>query len=101
MGRKLQDNVYKKIQDELKAINEDGGYNPSHLWKLKDKIILRYRNPPTAMRDSYGKLIGSVTELKEHETNHMKKVLGNRKIKSGLEGYQKEREDLCMARMSM
>ena len=31
----------------------------------------------------------------------MKKVLENRKIKSGLESYQQERENLCMSRLKM
>ena len=46
-----QDN-YEKIKEELEGINcEEGGLNFGKLLKLRKKLFLKSRDPPTAMLD--------------------------------------------------
>ena len=57
--------------NEIKVMNSDeGGYNPGHLWKLKKKLSPRYTEPPTAMRDSNGKLLTSEEDIKTETVRH-------------------------------
>ena len=99
LAEKCGQQIYDGIQDEINGIDNDGGYNPAHLWKLKKKLRPTIPDPPAAMKDSNGKLVTSVIEVNKIEVNHFKKVLENKEIKPELATYQKEREDLCMKRL--
>ena len=68
-----QDN-FEKINEEINGINcDEGGFNSSHLWKLKKKLSPRCRDPPTAMMDSKGNLVTSSksTEQKDKKSTKM------------------------------
>ena len=40
---------FEKISEEISSINfDEGGFNSSHLWKLKKKLNPRCRDPPAA-----------------------------------------------------
>ena len=48
LANKCAKDNYKKIKDEIKNI-EEGGMNAGKLWKLRKKLNLKGRQPPTAM----------------------------------------------------
>ena len=78
LAEKYSETMYKKIMSEIKVMSsEDGGYNPGHLWKLKKKLSPRHMEPPTAMRDSEGKLLTSKEDIKAETMKHYKKVFEN------------------------
>ena len=51
------------------------------------------------MLDKDGKLVITEIGLKNLAMEHLKKVLKDRPIVEGLEGYQRERENLCENRI--
>ena len=52
MAEEYSEDMYRKIHEELKGINsEEGGWNPRYLWKLRDKLHPKPRDPPTAMEN--------------------------------------------------
>ena len=68
--------MYHKIKDEIKVMNnEEGGYNPGHLWKLKQKLSPRHSETLTTMKDANGKLLTSEEEIKCETLKYYKKGL--------------------------
>ena len=57
MDKEITDETCKKkVHEETKGLpSENEGYNPGHLWKLKNKIIPKPVQVPTAMNDPCGK----------------------------------------------
>ena len=102
LADKYSDSIYSKIKDEIEGINcEDGGRNSGHLWRLKNKLITKQTDPPTAMVDEKGNMVTGTEAIRELTLNHYKKVLENRPIKEHLKEYQIEREDLALKRMAI
>ena len=88
------------VKEEVSKVNsETGGFNSGHLWQLKKKLSDKRTNHTAAVLDKHGNLVTEKENIKEVTQEHYKKVLRNRTIKEGLETYQKEREDLCEARL--
>ena len=46
----IADEAWRIVKEETRGFASDGGYNPGHLWKLKDKIIPKLNQVPTAMK---------------------------------------------------
>ena len=89
--RQIADEAWTIISDESIGLNsESGGYNPGHLWRLKDKIIPRPPQVPTAMKGADGSLLTSKDDLKKETVDHYSNVLKNRDIKTNLEDHKKE-----------
>ena len=63
LAEKCGNKIYLGIQEEDRGIENDGGYNPSHLWKLRIKLRPKISDPPTAMKDTNGKLVTSAKEV--------------------------------------
>ena len=100
LAEKYSETMYKKNMSEVKAMSsEEGGYNPGHLWKLKKKLAPRHVEPPTAMRDSQGKLLTSGEEIKVETMKHYKKVFENKEIDKDMKNHKTQREILCQARL--
>ena len=99
--KQIADEACKQIEEDIKGLNsEKGGYNPSHLWKLKSKIMPKSTKVPTAMIDPQsGKLVTSENELKKHTTDYYKNVLRNREIKEDLNDHKYSKEELCYVRL--
>ena len=58
LADKFADNIFHKIKEEIDGMNcEDGAINSGKLWKLKKKLHKKFVDPPTAMKDSRGKLL--------------------------------------------
>ena len=73
--------MYRKIKNEIRVMNnEEGGYNPGHLWKLKQKLSPRYSEPPTAMKDATGKLLTSTEDIEAETIKHYKRVFKSNAI---------------------
>ena len=67
------------IKEELKNndnLSEEIG--STTLWKLRNKLCNKYRDPPTAMMDSKGKLLTDETLILEAaQTEHTNRLLPN------------------------
>ena len=89
LADKFGDNIFVKIKEEIEGMNcEDGAVNSGKLWKLKKKLHSNFPDPPTAMRDSKGKLLTEKTDILEETVQHYERVLKNRKIIEGLEHHE-------------
>ena len=98
--KEIADEACRIVYEETKGLdNEDGGFNPGHIWKLKEKIIPKPSNVPTAMKDINGKLVTNVEEFKKHTIDHYKNVLRNRPINEDLKEHKVEKEGLCKKRL--
>ena len=92
----IAEEACKIINDETAGLDsETGGYNAGHLWKVKNKIIPKLIQVPTAMEGPNGNLLTDKEELKEATLNHYKHVLRNREIYEGLEKHKTDMENLC------
>ena len=99
LADKMAEDMYEIVKDEVAKVKSDeGGFNSGHLWQLKNKLRPIYNNYPTAMLDKNGKLVTTEIGLKNLAMEHFKKVLEDRPVE-GLEGYQRERENLCENRI--
>ena len=98
--KQIADEACDIISDETVGLDsESGGYNPGHLWRLKDKIIPRPPQVPTAMKGADGSLLTSKDDLKKETVKHYSNVLRNREIKTNLGDHKKERDKLCALRL--
>ena len=93
--------MYKKIMTEVTGLedSEDGDFNAGRLWKLKKKLSPKVSEPPTAMKDTNGKLITSSEDIKAEAVKHYKNVFKDRDITSNLKDFQATREKLCLDRL--
>ena len=90
------------IENEIKGLDcEDGGYNPSGLWKLKNKVIPKPAQLPTGMRDVCGNILTKKDDLKNHTMKHYENVLRNRQIKEDLNQHKQLRDELCQKRLEL
>ena len=87
---RYSERMYHKIKDEIKVMNnEEGGYNPGHLWKLKQKLSPRHSEPPTAMKDKDGKkLLTSEEDIKAETIKHYKRVFKSNDIDEEYKQHQ-------------
>ena len=93
---------YEKTKEEIEGIKpDDGKINSGKLWKLKNKLNPKCRDPPTAMKDNDGNLITTAKGIETLALETYAKRLQNRKIKDGLENLQKNKEDLCELRLQL
>ena len=94
--------MYDKISNEVKSMSaEEGGYNAGKLWKLKKKLSPRFIDPPTAMKDSNGKLLTDNKDIKAEAMKHYKKVFDSKPIEDELKTHQIDRERLCQERLEV
>ena len=92
--------MYNKIKKEIKVINSDvGGFNPGNLWKLKQKLAPRFKDPPTAMKDADGKLLTTDEEVRKEAMKHYKNVFDYKPIDEEFKVYEMQREKLCDERL--
>ena len=98
---KISEDMYNIVKEEVDKVSSDeGGFNSGHLWRLKSKLRPKANIYPTAMIDKNGEMKTSKKDIEKVTLDHYIKVLENRQMKSsGLEKYQREREDLCKKRI--
>ena len=78
---KYSEEMYHKIKKELKGLNsEEGGWNPGHLWKLKQKLSPRPIDPPTAIINEEGILLTDPNEIAKEAIKHYQKLFENMPI---------------------
>ena len=76
LADRYAETMFQKIRKEVKAMDsEEGGFNPGKLWKLKNKLSPKHMEPPTAMKDSDGKLLTTDKEVKAEAVKHYKECL--------------------------
>ena len=100
LAEKYSEKMYKHIKEEIEGIDsEDGGFNSGKLWKLKKKLSPNIIDPPTAMKDSGGKLLTTDEEVKEEAMKHYQQVFQDKPMEEDLKHLKDMREDLCHARI--
>ena len=98
----IAEEACKIIDQETAGLNcETGGYNAGHLWKLKNKIIPKPKQVPTAMKINDGTHLTGYEEIKEATLDHYKHVLRNRSINDGLEDHKQNKDNLCKTRLEI
>ena len=96
----IADEACQIIQEETEGLDsETGGYNPGHLWKLKDKIKPKQTQVPTAMKGPNGELLTTKDDLKMLLWNIIKKVLRNRNNKENMQEHKKKQDIICRRRL--
>ena len=69
------------VTDQVASLDSlDGSFNQIGMWKIKEKICPRPRDPPTAKKDHLGNLITAPTALKNLYLQTYKNRLEHRKI---------------------
>ena len=97
---RYSERMYHKVKDEIKGLNnKEGGYNPGHLWKLKQKLSPRHSEPPTAIKDKDGKLLTSEEDIKSESIKHYRRVLKSKDMDEELKQHEMNREKLCNERL--
>jgi hypothetical protein len=79
--------------------SEEGGFNTGALWKLKKKLSPKQTEPPTAMKDSNGKILTNDKDIQKEAMKHYQEVFTDKSIGKEYEQHRKEREALCMKRL--
>ena len=102
LADKYAEGIFNQIKEEIKNIkHEEGGLNSGNLWRLKKKLNKKYPEPPTAMKDDSGNLLTEKNDILEHTVKYYENMLRNRPMTEELTSYQKDREELARARMTM
>ena len=65
-------NKFKESLEKMKP--GSGGLNPQQMWKLRNKLCPKSRDPPSAMLDSNGNLLVSDQQIKGEALNEYRKV---------------------------
>lgn len=100
LAEKYSEKMYRHIKEEIEGIDsEDGGFNSGKLWKLKKKLSPNSNDPPTAMKDSGGKLLTTDEEVKKEAMKHYQQVFQDKPMEEDLKHLKDIREDLCHARV--
>ena len=102
MADKYSEDMYNRIKKEVKGMNsEEGGWNPGHLWKLKQKISPRPTDPLTAMMNEEGVLITEPEEIEKLALQHYQKLFENLPIDEDLKEMQILKEKVCKMRLKI
>ena len=80
----------KTVSEQVASLDSmDGKFNQINMWKVKNKICPKTRDPPTAKKDNLGNLITAPFALKKLYLDTYRSRLTHRKIK---ERYQSIRD---------
>ena len=95
------ESMFKKIMGEIKGMDnaDDGGFNTGQLWKLRNKLAPKSQEPPTAMKDSTGKLLTKDKDILNEAVKHYTEVFKEKPMIPEHETYKTAREKLCMDRL--
>ena len=100
LADKFGEKMYKHIKEEINCIEtEDGGFNSGKLWKLKKKLSPSNFDPPTAMKDSSGKLSITEEDILKEATKHYERVFEDKPMDESIKHMKSMREDLCLKRL--
>ena len=98
LANKYSEEMYDKIKGELKDINEETGWNPGHLWKMKKKLSPRQSDPPAAMKSTEGKLLTDKNEILNEAVKYFEKLFEQQKMKPDYQEIQNVKEKLWKQR---
>ena len=82
----------KIVEEHVKSLDANGGkFSQTGMWRLKNKLWPKPKDPPMAKYDKKGNLITSSRALKELYINHYVQRLEHREIRSEYrENYEKK-----------
>ena len=99
LADKYAEEVYEKIKTEIKDIEDEVGWNPVNLWKMKKKIIPRPTDPPTAMKNKEGKVLTNNAEILEEAVKHFENLFEEQEVHPEYEDLKNEKEKLWEVRL--
>ena len=89
-----------EIEKHVNGIsNEEGEFNVPRMWKIKNKVIKKNSDKPTAKKDSHGNLVTSHGLLKKLYENTYLERLKHREISPELSNLKEMKEDLFDLRL--
>ena len=100
MPKLYSEDMYSKIQEELKGINsEDGGWNPGYLWKLRNKLHPRPIDPQRAMENADGVLLTDQIEIEKEALNHFDRLFKDLPMNMDYLEVKRGKENLLKTRL--
>ena len=80
------------VSEHLKSLEFNGGkFSQTGMWRLKNKLWPKPKDPPMAKYDRKGNLVSAPRALKELYLDHYKQRLAHREIRSEYrENYEKK-----------
>ena len=79
----MADENAKFVKEQMKELNSiDGNFNQARIWKMKNKLLPRPKDPPMAKKDKGGNLISAPLPLKRLYIETYRERLSHRPIKS-------------------
>ena len=92
----------KIIEDQVNELSDsDGKLNYLGMWKIKNRVAPKERDPPMGKTDESGNLITAEGPLKNLYLSTYKNRLRNREIAEGMEDIQIIKEDLWSRRLEI
>lgn len=86
LSEKCAEKNFQFIKNEIKGIHsEEGGVNSNKLWKLKNKMISKPRDLPSAKVDQFGNIVATEAAYKKLNVDTYKNRLREREVKAGKE----------------
>ena len=96
-----EENV-KKIKEQLGDIsNLKGGFSCQGMWKVKNRMFPKSRDPPMGKWDASGNIVTAPNALKKLYLDTYVHRLRHRPIKTGLESLKSLKEDLWARRYQL
>ena len=86
------DRNVKLVKEYIGSLEDaEGRFNPTGMWRLKNKLLPREYDPPMAKKDNFGNLITAPEPLKQLYLETYKERLKHRKINDEfIENYEKK-----------
>ena len=91
-----------KIREQVKGLSTlDGGFSNSGLWKIKNTVVKKHRDPPMAKKDANGNLVTTPTSLKGLYNAEYIHRLRHREINQDLLTLKSLKDDLWERRFNI
>lgn len=88
------------LEEHVKGISSmDGGFNPPKMWKIKNKVIKKSNEKPTAKKDKKGNLVTSHKLLKNLYKDTYTERLKHREISADISDLKELKEKLFDLRL--
>ena len=92
----------QSIKNQVQGLcNFSGGFSANGLWKIKNKVISKQKDPPMAKKDSTGNLVTAPTQLKKLYKEEYVHRLRHREINTDLKLLKNLKDDLWERRFDI
>ena len=96
LAEKIGDSMYKQVEKEVEGIDgETGGNFSGKFWKLRKKLFPRSVEPPTAMKDEFGNVVTSPSDIIKETIKHYTNLFDTKPINESFSHIVNNVEKLC------